>query len=176
MTSLLNWISIGNNERYFKRQFRGFFWGYPDLFDKLCKDLRPALAKTREERYKKEKEAEGELVVSIGHADNGPIESEVTGQDKHDTTHVPPQSSQIVPLDNEPGSLDVTVDARPDCQGQPDGHPPTLDEHALCVGPGNTEALERSSGDSIPQSETVARSTAPNEIEEVLSTMESENE
>lgn len=139
----------------------------------MCKELRPALVEARE----KEMEKEEEQNMTMGHADNGPIVPEATGQDEHDTAPVPAQSSQIVPLDDEPDSLDYTqVDTQPDSQGQPVNHPPTLDEHALFIGSGKTEVLEPPSGASIPQSEPKAKATMPFEIEEVLSTPESKPE
>lgn len=149
------------------------------MSDKLFPALVEALKERIEacqKRYEKEKEEE-EQDLSMRDAGKIPLVPEATGQNKHDTAPVLPQSSQIVPLVDKPESLDVTqIDAQPDSQGQPDINSPTLEEHALFVASGNTEALGLISSDSIPQSETGVRDTKRNKIEEVLSTLESEKE
>lgn len=141
MTSLLNCISINNNEHHFIRRFKCYLWGYPGLFDMMCEELRPALVEASEIRNKeKEEDFKQYMSGAQGHADNGPIVRDAEGQDEHNTARVPAQSNQTVLLDDEPGLLDVTqIDARPDSQGQPVNHPPTLGEHTIFTGLGNIE-------------------------------------
>lgn len=164
---LIVFISM-DNDREAKRVMGNVLWGYPDLIKKLFDEVGPALAKDRKKRRRDGEEAE-QQDTATDHVDNVP---EVVA--KENTAPAPSQSSEPTSLDNVSGLPNVRLThIQLNVQSHSDDHPSTSDEHSLLIATSVTsEALEPSSADPIQKRNAEEVAGTPNDIEEVLSTLD----
>lgn len=163
-----------------------FLWGYPDLRKKFLDIVLPAWINEREKgsRVIEEKQLP-ETAAEHVDIDALPSGSEVVEQDQDNTSSTEataPQSGQPASLHEAAEHLlstQIEVPVISDSPGKPDDQPLPPDEHPPAASSRNTaepEPMPRDPSSLADASVTGGGSSSPNEIEEVTSISENENQ
>lgn len=164
-----------NSEELTERWIEIKLWGYPDLVNEFHDRVLPALAEVRNER--RERERRERIATRHVGINLSALASAVVGQVEGNTAVIPPQSSQTAHFDDRPGRSGLRrADVQQDSPTQQDDRPPPSAEPSLPTASTITEPTPGNHHFPLKVPGRGEGSILSNEIVEVTSTSESEDE